>query len=80
MFPAACYLKIQLIEKGERMIKIRHEGCIQCAGCCSVCPKSALELIGSKVVFYPEKCIQCGACVRICPANVIELKKEGKNE
>lgn len=62
------------------MITVKHEGCIQCAGCCSVCPVSALELIGNKIVFYPEKCIQCGACVRICPANVIELKKGGKDE
>ncbi|MDD5023021.1 MAG: 4Fe-4S dicluster domain-containing protein [Candidatus ainarchaeum sp.] len=57
------------------MIEIKHEGCIQCAGCCSVCPTSALELVGGKIVFYPEKCIKCGNCVRICPANVIELKK-----
>lgn len=60
------------------MITIKHAGCLQCAGCCSVCPTRALELVGGKIVFYPEKCIQCGACVRICPANVIELKKEGK--
>ena len=60
------------------MIKIKYEGCIQCAGCASVCPNGALELIGGKITFYPEKCIQCGACVRICPANVIELTKGEK--
>lgn len=60
------------------MIKIKHQSCIQCAGCASVCPSGALELIGGKIKFYPEKCIQCGTCVRICPANVIELKKEGR--
>lgn len=56
-------------------IVVRHEGCIQCAGCASVCPTGALELVGGKIKHYPEKCIKCGACVRICPANVIELKK-----
>ncbi|MBN2477785.1 4Fe-4S binding protein [Candidatus Micrarchaeota archaeon] len=60
------------------MIKIHHSGCILCAGCASVCPTGALELVGTRIKFYPEKCISCGACVRICPANVIELVKEKK--
>ena len=59
-------------------IKIKHEGCIKCAGCASVCPAGALELVGDKIVFYKEKCIGCGACVRICPANVVEMNKEGE--
>lgn len=57
------------------MIRIRDEGCILCAGCASVCPTGALELVGNRIEYYPEKCIKCGACVRVCPANVITLEK-----
>ncbi|MFH1221501.1 MAG: 4Fe-4S dicluster domain-containing protein [Candidatus Micrarchaeota archaeon] len=60
------------------MIRIRHEGCILCAGCASVCPTGALELVGNKIEYYPEKCINCGACVKVCPAAVITLDKVGK--
>jgi NAD-dependent dihydropyrimidine dehydrogenase PreA subunit len=60
------------------MITIRHEGCILCAGCASVCPTGALELVGNRIVYYPEKCVDCGACVKVCPANVITLKKGKK--
>ncbi len=60
------------------MIKIRHEGCILCAGCASVCPTGALELVGNRIKYYPEKCIKCGTCVKVCPASVITLEKEAK--
>lgn len=59
-------------------VKINYEGCILCAGCSAVCPKSALELIGTRIEHYSEKCISCGLCVRACPANVISLVKESK--
>lgn len=57
------------------MIRIRHEGCILCAGCASVCPTGALELVGNKIEYYPEKCIKCGTCVKVCPAGIIKLEK-----
>ncbi len=56
-------------------VEIKHAGCILCAGCASVCPVNALELIGTRIEHFPEKCISCGACARVCPANVITLKK-----
>ncbi|MEM4215487.1 MAG: 4Fe-4S binding protein [Candidatus Anstonellales archaeon] len=59
-------------------VKINYEGCILCAGCAAVCPKSALELVGTRIEHYPEKCISCGICVKACPANVISLVKESK--
>lgn len=56
-------------------VEIKHAGCILCAGCAAVCPKDALELIGTRIEHFPEKCISCGACVKVCPAGVITLKK-----
>jgi formate hydrogenlyase subunit 6/NADH:ubiquinone oxidoreductase subunit I len=57
------------------MITIKHEGCIFCVGCSSVCPKNAIEAVGTRMRHYPEKCIDCGICVKVCPANVITMHK-----
>jgi ferredoxin len=57
------------------MITIKHEGCIFCVGCSSVCPKNAIEAVGTRMKHYPEKCIDCGICVKTCPANVITMHK-----
>ena len=59
--------------KGEPMIEINHDRCIQCVGCASVCPKLAIELVGLRMKTYPEKCISCKACIRACPADCIKL-------
>jgi len=61
------------------MITIRHDGCIFCVGCSSVCPTSAIEAAGTMMKTYPEKCIDCGMCVRVCPANVIRMYKGVKS-
>jgi len=61
------------------MITIKHEGCIFCVGCSSVCPVSAIEAVGTRMEHYPEKCIDCGLCVKVCPANVITLHKGVKS-
>ena len=58
------------------MIEIKHAGCILCAGCASVCPAGALELVGTGIKYYPEKCINCGMCSKVCPANVVKFTKE----
>ncbi|MDD5172403.1 MAG: 4Fe-4S dicluster domain-containing protein [Candidatus ainarchaeum sp.] len=57
------------------MITIKHDGCIFCVGCSSVCPVNAIEARGTRMKHYPDKCIDCGLCVKICPANVIQLYK-----
>ncbi|HIH22152.1 TPA: 4Fe-4S binding protein [Candidatus Micrarchaeota archaeon] len=62
------------------MITIKHDGCILCVGCSSVCPTNAIELIGTRMEHFPEKCIDCGICVRTCPANVIEMHPKKKSE
>ncbi len=61
------------------MIVINHDGCILCVGCASVCPKNAIEYIGTRMATYPELCIDCGLCVKACPANVIEMFPGIKN-
>jgi len=62
------------------MITIKHDGCIFCVGCSSVCPVNAIEAIGTRMETFPERCIDCGLCVKACPANVIRLYKGVKSE
>jgi formate hydrogenlyase subunit 6/NADH:ubiquinone oxidoreductase subunit I len=62
------------------MITIKHDGCIFCLGCSSVCPVNAIEAVGTRMKTFPEKCIDCGLCVRVCPANVIRMYKGVKDE
>jgi len=61
------------------MITIKHDGCIFCVGCSSVCPVNAIEAVGTRMQHYPEKCIDCGLCVKVCPAAVICMYKGVKN-
>lgn len=63
------------LEACDDMITIKHDGCIFCVGCSSVCPVNAIEAVGTRMKTYPEKCIDCGLCVKVCPANVICMHK-----
>ncbi len=74
-----------MVDKNDKpkVIKIDRDKCIQCGGCCAVCPFRALVLkAGTTVEWDPEKCKRCGLCIKACPANAIsfEEKKEGEDE
>ena len=62
------------------MITIKHDGCIFCVGCSSVCPVNAIEAVGTRMKVDNDKCINCGLCVKLCPANVICMKKGAKEK
>ncbi len=61
--------------RGFPMITIKHDGCILCVGCSSVCPTNAIEVVGTRMEHFADKCIDCGLCVKICPSNVIQMYK-----
>ncbi|MFH0835589.1 MAG: 4Fe-4S dicluster domain-containing protein [Candidatus Micrarchaeota archaeon] len=54
-------------------VKFDYSKCIRCAGCASVCPASALELLDKGVVCDAAKCINCGICIKVCPAQCISF-------
>ena len=58
------------------MITIKHDGCIYCVGCSSVCPTGAIECVGTRMEHFPEKCIDCGLCVKACPNGSITVDRE----
>ena len=43
--------------------------CNNCGTCVEVCPKSALQIKGSKVFWDKNKCVGCDACIRKCLFN-----------
>jgi NAD-dependent dihydropyrimidine dehydrogenase PreA subunit len=65
----------------RKIIVIDKEKCIQCGGCCAVCPRRALSLVGGNVVEWDEnKCVGCGLCVKVCPANAIKIIEVDEDE
>ena len=45
--------------------------CDACGVCAEVCAFSAITVIGSTVLVFPELCHSCGACYLLCPEGAI---------
>ncbi len=50
--------------------------CTACRTCADVCAFSAITVIGSSVLVFPELCHSCGACTMFCPESAI--REEGR--
>jgi Fe-S-cluster-containing hydrogenase component 2 len=53
---------------------INEKNCIGCGSCASICPVSAIKIVGNKAIINEKKCIGCGACASMCPVEAIKLK------
>lgn len=51
--------------------KIDEEKCTYCGKCAEICRFSAISVIGSTVVTFPELCHSCGGCMLVCPEKAI---------
>jgi formate hydrogenlyase subunit 6/NADH:ubiquinone oxidoreductase subunit I len=51
--------------------------CTFCAGCSSVCPVLAIEILGdaSRIT---ERCTGCGRCQAFCPVDAVEKMQKEK--
>ncbi|MCX8174278.1 MAG: 4Fe-4S binding protein [Thermoplasmata archaeon] len=47
------------------------EKCMYCGACVGSCPKNAIYLEETRVVFDEERCVKCRICVRVCPVGAI---------
>lgn len=62
----------------RKLIDVDDEKCIDCGGCVSLCPVSAIERKeDNSVSFDDAKClgITCGLCVDACPMRAIKTVK-----
>ncbi len=50
---------------------VDREKCSLCGRCGEVCRFSAIVLIGSEVLTFPEMCHGCGGCTLLCPEKAI---------
>ena len=55
---------------------VDDERCTACRTCAEVCAYSAITVIGSSVLVFPELCHACGACSLLCPESAIH--EEGR--
>lgn len=55
------------------MLEINRDRCLDCAGCISLCPETALtmNLIGLQI--DNDACTLCRLCVRFCPVQALEI-------
>lgn len=50
---------------------IAQARCDGCSRCAEFCAFSALAVVGSTVLVFPDLCHGCGGCKRVCPTGVI---------
>jgi len=59
---------------GPWHIDIDRGTCLQCAGCVSICPTRALDMLGLELQCEDPLCIGCDLCVRFCPVVSLTLE------
>jgi pyruvate ferredoxin oxidoreductase delta subunit len=57
---------------------LNMEICKACGQCESVCPDSAVHVMGEVYVIDYDYCKGCGLCAYECPAGAIEMVREDK--
>ena len=74
------FLKPELSERtpvGEPVPQVDVKKCTLCGCCGEICQYSAIVLVGSSVLVYPELCHACGGCTLVCPEDAItEVSRE----
>jgi len=57
--------------------QVNEERCTGCGICADICEYSAIAVVKSKVLIFPELCHSCGACSMFCPEGAfIEVKRD----
>lgn len=60
--------------RGNFHIEIDRTGCVECAGCVSICPTEALHMQALTLECADAECIGCDLCVRFCPVEALTLQ------
>lgn len=57
----------------RKFMKVKEEGCVQCARCVKICPVDAISLADIDSIPEIDKslCLKCGACEEGCPVKAI---------
>lgn len=60
---------------GRYHIEVDQKTCIDCAGCVSICPTRALDMIVLDLTCEDSACIGCDLCTRFCPVRALTLEE-----
>lgn len=60
---------------GRYHIDIDQATCIDCAGCVSICPTQALDMVLLDLTCDDGACIGCDLCTRFCPVRALTLEE-----
>jgi uncharacterized Fe-S center protein len=52
---------------------LRHDICIMCKKCISICPQEAISLKDDKIFIDDAKCSGCAQCISECPKGAIKI-------
>ena len=52
-------------------MNIERALCMYCGSCVGSCPKNAIFLEETYIIFNDEQCINCGICEKACPVGAI---------
>ena len=57
-------------------LKFKHDLCIGCSHCTSVCPVCAIHVEDGHPILDSNRCIDCGMCYQTCPMNAIYIEQD----
>jgi len=60
---------------GRYHIEVDQKTCIDCAGCVSICPTRALDMILLDLTCEDTACIGCDLCTKFCPVRALTLEE-----
>jgi len=59
---------------GGKRMKVDKTKCMYCGSCVGACPKNAIFLEETNIVFNDELCIKCWVCELVCPVGAITME------
>jgi MinD superfamily P-loop ATPase len=61
----------QVIPVGVSVPMVDEGRCTSCGKCAGICRYSAIALLGTTVLTFPNLCHACGGCMLVCPSGAI---------
>ena len=57
-------------------LKFKHDLCIGCSHCMSICPTGAIHVENGIPILNVNRCVDCGRCYQACPTNAIYIEQD----
>lgn len=64
------------VEDFHHALKFKHDLCIGCSHCTSICPTGAIHVEDGHPILNVNRCVDCGRCYQACPTNAIYIEQD----